>query len=144
MAIPERKHYIVKPIDDLVKYIASTGVVELAYLFGSTVEKKGRKPDDVDVAFLHNETLNVNRRLRLQLNAIQKVEEAFGRRADVVFLNDASSFLKYQVLKFGKLIYESKRGADARLRFKVMTEYFDALALQNFFYSRIIERRRHG
>lgn len=132
------------PIGDFAAYIGSVGMVVLAYLFGSTVEGKGREPADVDVALLYEGTLDADGRLRLRLDAAEKAEEVFGMRADVVLLNDASPFLKYQVLKRGRLIYESRRGADGRLKFDAMTEYFDALALQNFFYARLIERRRHG
>lgn len=74
----------------------------------------------------------------MQLAVADEAERIFGRRADVVALNNASPFLKFQVLKEGELIYEKWPGIDSALRFRTMTDYFESKRLQDFFYARII------
>ena len=131
-------------IGQLRDAIARRKGVLLAYLFGSHARGTDRPSSDVDVAILCDDVLDAGGKLDLQIELALEVEQIFGTRADVVLLNHASPFLRHQVLKHGSLIHEGAPGLDSALRFKTMTDYFESTTLQNFFYSRIIERRGHG
>ena len=131
-------------IDQLRDAIVRRKDVLLAYLFGSHATGTDRPASDVDVAILCDDALSAGDGLELQIGLALEAGQIFGTRADVVLLNQASPFLRHQVLKHGRLIHEGAPGLDSALRFKTMTDYFESAALQNFFYARIIERRGHG
>ena len=62
---------------------------------------------------------------------------------DIVILNSASIALKQQVVKYGRLIFQQKKGLAQKFVLKVITEYFDYLQLLSFFRSRAV-RGKYG
>lgn len=132
-----------KKVKILSNLIYKYRTVELAYIFGSSIKDADREPCDIDIGILVKETLSARNKLDLCLDIADKAESIFGRRADVVILNNASPFLKYQVAKFGKLIFERKENIDNEFRFILMTDYFDAVQLHHFFYSGL-KGKQHG
>lgn len=130
-------------IAQLRRFIGGCRPVRLAYIFGSSAKNTGRKPNDVDIGILIKDGLNAEKKLDLCLEIADAAENIYGRKADVVILNSASPFLKYQIARFGKLVYEKDVSIDNEFRFKLMTDYFDAVQLHHFFYSGL-KGRRHG
>jgi predicted nucleotidyltransferase len=122
--MPERRnsesdHAVDMPlnIEALVNCLAAQPDVLAAYLFGSYATGEARPESDVDVAVLLSGTDDMERFER-RLRLMGEVEEALGRRpADVVVLNDAPPLLAYQVLRYGRLIFERDRAA--RVEFEV-------------------------
>lgn len=137
-----RRYAVMKQLE-VIKFIKKIPFVRLVYIFGSTT-KGAEGPQDIDVAVLLNGRVGVEKKMDFQFEFGQLLEKIFGRRADVVVMNDASPFLKYQILKYGELVYEREEGEDSALRFDVMTEYFDLQPLLNFFYSNLKRRTRRG
>lgn len=117
--------------------------IEFAYIFGSSA-KGAREPQDVDIAIFLSNDLDAKKRLSLQISLMDELEKPFGRRVDIVFLKDASVFIRHQVIKHGVLIFERRKGLNNQFRFNTMTEYFDAVVLQDFFYSALKRRWSHG
>lgn len=113
-----------------------------AYLFGSEARGEAKPGSDVDVAVLFREeppaTLD-----GLGLDLASAIEDATGRRADVVVLNRASPDLIHRVLRDGVLVLENDRSARVRFEVKARNEYFDVLPyLQE--YRRAADSRHDG
>jgi hypothetical protein len=100
--------------------------VVAAYLFGSSGRGEARETSDLDVAVLLRgaapRTLD-----ELPLSLAAEIEQATGRRVDLVVLNSAPVDLVHRVLRDGVLLLDRERAA--RLRFEVgaRNRFFDLL-----------------
>lgn len=98
--------------------------VLFGYLFGSMATGNTRKESDVDIAvYLSPETKP--RFFDIRLDLLEKFTRAFRREADVIILNVAAPFVKYVILKEGKLIFERDQNARIDFEVKAINEYFD-------------------
>jgi predicted nucleotidyltransferase len=138
--MPERRnsesdHAVDMPlnIEALVNCLAAQPDVLAAYLFGSYATGKARPESDVDLAVLLSGTDDMERFER-RLRLMGEVEEALGRRpADVVVLNDAPPLLAYQVLRYGRLIFERDRAARVEFEVRSGQVYTDLVPMRQFF-----------
>ena len=112
-----------------------------AYLFGSTVKSPDRPAKDVDLAVLLEEPESSPFPL---LSFMAKLEKKCGTRADVVVLNRAGEFLKHEIRRTGKLIFE--RNPTARKRFEVIgrKRFEDFLYLHHRYTGRSLYGGRYG
>jgi len=107
--------------------------VTLAYLFGSTVRGQGTPLSDMDLGIYLDEPDRVQR-ARIYPSLLFALKQAVGDgEVDLVYLNDASPLLAYQIIT-GQLIYR----ADERQRIAV-----EARALRDYFDERALEQTRH-
>ena len=107
-----------------------------AYVFGSTATGTARKGSDVDVA-VYLDPGERRRFFDIRLELLEKVTRAIADQADILVLNTAAPFLKYVVLKEGKLVFE--RDPEARLDFelKALNEYFDYKPILKQYHNRL-------
>lgn len=94
------------------------------YVFGSTVTGNTRKGSDIDVAMYLSPEIKP-RFFDIRLELLEKLTRAFRKEADVVILNTAVPFLRYVVLKEGKLVFERNQEARIDFELKTLNEYFD-------------------
>ncbi|MBU3942600.1 nucleotidyltransferase domain-containing protein [Patescibacteria group bacterium] len=98
--------------------------VLFCYLFGSFANGNPISSSDIDIAvYLDDKKCLDFFEKRLEL--IPKISKLSGKQADITILNNASLFMKYVVLKEGKLIFE--RNCEKRIIFELKStnEYFD-------------------
>lgn len=129
---------IAEHADELARIFAARGVV-LAYLFGSQAEGKAGPLSDVDIAVLLGPQLPKERWGEAQLNLINDLIGLFHRDdIDVAILNQATPLFAYQVVCFGRVIYEDathsavdfaaytiRRYADTAPLRRLAKQYFD-------------------
>lgn len=114
-----------------------------AYLFGSRADGHARKDSDVDVALLLSSRARASA-FDIKLHYSSELESLLGRRADVVILNGADPFLRFQVYSKGKpLFVRDKRKA---LAFQVysMNEYWEYAPIQKTIEGTVVRRMLHG
>jgi len=117
----------VRELEDEVKRLATLFENEknilVAYLFGSYARGYETVQSDVDIAVLVSEV--PEKPLEYYLHLERKLAEALQKDVDLVFLNDAPPLLKYQVIKYGRLLFS--RGERIRIMFEVksLSEYLD-------------------
>jgi predicted nucleotidyltransferase len=97
------------------------------YVFGSAAREELRQESDVDLAVLARRPLDQIARWHLQ----EEIAAALGRDVDLVDLRAASTVMRVQVLRDGRLLYEAAPGERA---------LFEATALAS--YARLQEERR--
>jgi predicted nucleotidyltransferase len=94
--------------EQLRQVFATHGVV-LAYLFGSQAEGKAGPISDVDIAVLLGPQVDRERWFQVQLDLIGELTSLFHRNdVDVVILNEATPLLAYQIVRYGRIIYEDE------------------------------------
>ena len=117
----------------LCRYLASQSDVVAGYIFGSVAQGRARPGSDVDVAVLLSDDLDGEAQFRRQLRLGTEVEEAIGRRTDLVVLNDAPPLLQHQVLKHGRLVFERDRAARVEFEVRAGKIYADLKPMRRFF-----------
>lgn len=107
--------------------------VTLAYLFGSAARGQCTPLSDVDIA-VYLEEPDCARRARIYTSLLLDLKQVLGDgNVDLVYLNDASPVLAYQIIA-GRLLY----CADERRRVAVETK-----TLRDYFDERSLEQARH-
>ncbi|MCW3488910.1 type VII toxin-antitoxin system MntA family adenylyltransferase antitoxin [Dethiobacter alkaliphilus] len=103
--------------------------IDLAMLFGSRATGTARENSDFDVAILLDRRIypadtlargGCKRTILLNL-----VDYLASSRIDLVVLNDASSFLVYQIIQTGQVLYEKNPAEFARLASLAIRQYSD-------------------
>lgn len=116
--------------------------INAVYLFGSAAKGKARISSDVDLAVLLDGRYVAEFPV---LSFISLLERSCGCRVDVVILNRAGEVLKYQVRRFGCLIFE--RDSSRRKQFEVVGRktYEDFLYLHRKYASAVLYGgEKHG
>lgn len=104
--------------------------VQVAYLFGSHARKVSTLKSDVDIAILLSEIPKSP--LDYSLYLINRLSEIVGEDLDLLILNIAPPMLKYQVIKYGKLLFSRSERVRVMFEVKALKEYLDL--------SRVLER----
>ena len=104
--------------------------VLVAYLFGSYAMGLETPRSDVDIAVLLSEV--PERPLEYYLRLERELAKVLERDVDLVFLNDAPPLLRYQVIKYGKLLFSRDERVRVMFEAKSLCEYLD--------FSRVLKR----
>jgi len=117
----------VRSLEDKVKKLATLFENEknilVAYLFGSYARGYETVQSDVDIAVLLSEV--PEKLLEYYLHLERKLAEALEKDVDLVFLNDAPPLLKYQVIKYGRLLFSRNERIRVMFEAKSLCEYLD-------------------
>lgn len=114
--------------------------IEFVYIFGSSTKRSFEMAKDFDIAvFLKNNIRGLAKLNLINLISLE-IENIVKKTVDVVILNDASPALKQQVIKYGNLVYERKKGLSRDFIVHTITVYLDYLDLLNFFHKRLVEK----
>lgn len=109
----------------LAKIFQTFGVL-FAYQFGSTVLGYDNYESDVDIAVYFPEKLSYKQRFEKKLELMTQLSRYFQREVDVVILNDIQSlFLKFTIVREGKLLYHTPQEEYIDFECRLMSEYFD-------------------
>jgi len=91
----------------------------LIYIFGSTVKDRGREESDIDIAFLSDKKVDEYELFILS----QKLADILKKEVDLIDLNMASTVFKIQIIKTGKLIYNSNNLKKMYFQMRTMKDY---------------------
>ena len=123
-----------RAMEDRVKKLAmlfeSEKRVLVAYLFGSYARGLETPRSDVDIAVLLSEV--PERPLEYYLHLERELAKVLEMDVDLVFLNDAPPLLKYQVIKYGRLLFSRDERVRVMFEAKSLCEYLD--------FSRVLRR----
>lgn len=96
--------------------------ISLIYIFGSFAKETNRKNSDIDIAVLLDGEIDVY----TKLNILGALVDIFKREdIDLVILNNVNEVLKFQVIKYGKVIYMESLYTKVMFESKTMSEYMD-------------------
>ena len=123
-----------RAMEDKVKKLAmlfeSEKRVLVAYLFGSYARGLETPRSDVDIAVLLSEV--PERPLEYYLHLERELAKVLEMDVDLVFLNDAPPLLKYQMIKYGRLLFSRDERVRVMFEAKSLCEYLD--------FSRVLKR----
>lgn len=120
--------------------------IVVAYLYGSVAKGTTNPTSDIDIAILLNESISDDAypygyRAEV-LSDLMKVFQS--NRVDLVILNEAPPFLRFQVIRYGVLIFS--RSEAARIDFQVRTfaTYNDVKRLLDVQHHYLSKRLKNG
>jgi predicted nucleotidyltransferase len=129
----------------LADFFAADERVLIAYLFGSQAQGKAHPRSDVDLAVRVRGHPSLEERDALRTEWEEALSELLGRHdVEVVVLNGADLFLRYQVVKHGRVLFARDPAeviADWNRTFK---EYFDVKPLWDQYTQLIRQNIREG
>ncbi|MGI6588599.1 MAG: type VII toxin-antitoxin system MntA family adenylyltransferase antitoxin [Peptococcia bacterium] len=116
--ITEVEKVLNKYIDKLVNDYG----IKLIYVFGSYAKGENRGNSDLDIAmYLKGEVDGL-----IKLAILDELVGIFNRvDIDLVILNNVDEVLKFQVIKYGKVIYMENLLTKVMFESRVMSEYMD-------------------
>lgn len=121
----------------LIEQLRRRPEILCAYLFGSAAQEKAMHPEsDIDLALLVSPAVPQEKYWDYRSDLAMDLGEKMPRELDLILLNDASPFLKYQILATGKLIYDASRKARQNFVVSSLMEYYDFLPIKE-----IVERK---
>lgn len=128
----------------LIDHFAGRPEAVAAYLFGSQASGKATRRSDVDVAVLLDEEFDLAADPFYRLDQAAALQASLGRAVDLVLLNQAPLLLRYQVLRYGQLIFE--RDHRQRVDFEVHSRmlYFDFRPILDALHARQAQRIKEG
>ena len=128
--------------EKLNEYFKSKNEVLAVYLFGSTARGKENAYSDVDIAILYDDSVPASEYTDRQISLIVELSAIINKNVDVVVLNRAGAYLKFQVMREGVRIYESPKRQGRPFEARAMIEYFDFLPIKTRIENAIIAKLR--
>ena len=116
--IDEVKKVLNKHIDKLVRDYE----IKLIYIFGSYAKGENRADSDLDIAMYFDREVDGF----VKLDILDELVGIFNREdIDLVILNEVDEVLKFQVIKYGKVVYMEDLVTKVTFEARVMSEYMD-------------------
>lgn len=136
--------------EDIIKVISSLFIerkeIVLAYLFGSQAKGVNRTHSDIDVAILLDAGISVEESPYGYKSAIltELMMILHTNSIDLVILNDASPFLRFQVVRYGIPVLVRSEAERIDFHVKTISRYNDVKVLLKTQYKYISERLKDG
>jgi predicted nucleotidyltransferase len=110
---------------DVSKILAELKEVDVAYIFGSFLERKDF--NDIDIALLLSESLDPYKSLKFSLKVAGKLERQISPRFefDVKILNNSPIELQFEVIKKGHVIFSRNESRRIDYESEVISAYLD-------------------
>jgi hypothetical protein len=115
-------------IDVNIKKLIEEFNISLIYVFGSYAKGTNTENSDLDIGILINGDTSPMTRLSV-LNEMVGILDR--EDIDLIILNEADEVLKFQVIKYGKLIYVRDLTEKVLFEARTMSEYMDMEHFRN-------------
>jgi predicted nucleotidyltransferase len=132
-------------IERIIRYFRSRDEVSALYMFGSLSKERATAESDIDIAVLVSELKTKRRDFAQIKEEYYRASPRFSLRpVDIVILNTAPPFLKHQILRTGKTLFDRNRKFRAQFTAKATMEYLDFKPLQDIMLKGVADRFRRA
>lgn len=130
-------------VDRIIRYFKGTDEVSALYVFGSAGKGKTTGESDIDIAVLIDESKLQRKNFELLKRKYYAASPTFSMRpVDIVILNTAPPFLKHQILKTGRILFDKNRRLRVRFTERAITEYLDYKPIEDIYLKAVAKRFR--
>lgn len=120
---------MITTLETLYEMISDFGLrhnqIVAIYMFGSTATGRYRNGSDIDIAIMIRGSMDGMERVQLETWLSNLLE----RDVDLIIFGDANPLLQHQILKYGRLVFESDSKERVRQEVAARREYLDSLGL---------------
>jgi len=130
-----------------IKNIFISKDVILSYLFGSYIKGNFSKLSDIDIAVILKKKIDCENYLKIKLDLSVKLSEILRNlktEIDIVILNESSITLKYQVIKYGEVIYKLDEKTRVNFETTVVDYYLDTKPIRDESFEYLLKRIEDG
>jgi len=132
-----------KDIKRIIRYFRGMDEVSALYIFGGYAKGRKTGESDIDVGVIVDESRLKRRNFEFFKKKYYAASPTFSMRpVDIVILNTAPPFLKHQVLKMGKVLFDRNRKLRVRFTERSITEYLDYKPIQDTYLKALAKRIR--
>jgi len=131
-------------LDELTRFLKKEKAVLAAYLFGSYAKNRPKPSSDLDLAFLTTYPKSTKKRFEQRMRLSGELSHVLGRNVDLIFLEESSDLLGYEVLKTGKLVYESNKDKHREAVAKIVMKYLDFQYIQKIMEQGLVRAIKQG
>jgi len=139
-------NFLKKYKKEIERIFISKGVI-LSYLFGSSIKSNFSKLSDIDIAVLLKREIDCENYLKIKLDLSVKLSEILRNlktEIDIVILNESSITLKYQVIKYGEVIYKLDEKTRVNFETSVVDYYLDTKPIRDESFEYLLKRIEDG
>jgi len=130
-------------VERIIHYFKGTDEVSTLYIFGSLGKGKTTGESDIDIAVLIDESKLQRRNFELLKRKYYAASPTFSMRpVDIVIFNTAPPFLKHQILKTGRILFDKNRRLRVRFTERAITEYLDYKPIEDICLKAVAKRFR--
>jgi predicted nucleotidyltransferase len=110
--------------------------IVFAYIFGSFAQGNAGADSDIDVAIYLAAEIEIETYLDLKV----RLAEGCKREVDLVILNEANPFLRYEIQRNNILLFSRDKTLETHYKVKTLFEYSDVKKYLDLHYSKTIKR----
>jgi hypothetical protein len=123
---PERKTLFMATASSTVgailnKFASAHDDIIALYVFGSVATGRSRPSSDLDIAIMSRRQISGDERIALET----ELSNMLGRDVDLAVFSQSGALLQHQILKNGRLVYESDSRERVRQEVSARSEYLD-------------------
>ena len=107
--------------DAISRFAVSHNDIVAVYVFGSVATGRSRAASDLDLAIMSRGQISGDERIAYET----ELSNTLGRDVDLVVFGQSGALLQHQILKNGKLVFESDFGERVRQEVMARAEYLD-------------------
>jgi len=125
---------------DIGRIVAGLKEVDVAYIFGSFLERN--EFNDIDVALLLSEGMDPYKSLKFSLRVAGELERQIRPRLefDVKILNSSPIEFQFEVIKKGSVIFSRDKSRRVDYEFEVISAYLDLKYMYDFMDKEFLAR----
>jgi len=128
-------------INRIVDYFERKAEISALYIFGSAAKGRETAESDIDIAVLINDQKKGRRTYEtLKKTYYAASPKLSSRPVQIVILNMAPPFLKYRIIKTGKVLFDKNRRLRVSLTANAIIEYFDYKPIEDIFLKAVAGR----
>lgn len=124
-------------VESLKAYYLNKPEVIFGYLFGSYAKNRARKDSDLDLGIYLN-NYQKETAYNYKLEETEELQRLYGKKADLILLNEAPPLLRHEILKFGILVKEPEQQFLVKYKVKSFYQYLDQL----YIVDRLFEKNK--
>lgn len=110
------------------------------YLYGSRSAGTNHSRSDTDIAMLLREDIDKEKYSNYRLDYMSKLKKYFPINLDFIILNQVSSLLQFQALKYGELLYDPDPDRRALVEVNMINRYYLSKRFYEFHFENLRKR----
>lgn len=135
------KDILARAVEKLPAVFEKDPQIVAAYVYGSYATGKTTDLSDIDIAVLLRKKGDWKKQLELIDNIAEALEiDDF----DLVILNDCPPYMQYEVIAYGKMIYEKDHDERCDFQVRALQRYFDVKHIYDEYNYYLKKRIKEG
>ena len=131
-------------LNKVISFCKKDKTILAAYLFGSYAKNKSKPTSDLDLALLTSDARGKRKKFEKRMRFNGELSRLLKKEVDLIFLEESSDLLGYEIIKTGKLIYEANKAKHRYLAAKIVLKYLDFQYIQKIMEQGMIRSIKRG